>query len=432
MKQLKKLLVEAKQQLQFERVTQQNLKSLHEREREIYQNSIIERDIKIERLERSNAWLEEKLEEKEAEIEVLVHEDEFDKIYRFVEAKSNTLVEGDRCIICDSVPGKSDKCLRTKPDKQPCDRPAKEHLQTRLRHKFKGHRKEDKCTDKQEAGQLCGRPIVEHQDLGHSFKAVGLCQSHLYPGCVLAIACKGGKNSWIYDGIDHTSRTPNDCKRRLICDLCEPKTSKLEDGLKDRMKSCSHKIDSDDQVLFSVLAYRSMVFSLYHYRKECCNRYRTDIKSIMQYGWRCHYDLRYTSKCDIKPPALLHLQSLHDELPATLHLPAVCELDFTATRPPPPPELGNTVVALYGCIPPYHYVLLRDSHTADILQQLFCREIILSINKRLSEEVEAYYEENKKAKDWLEGQRKHPELGQHWWPILTFGHLKCCLKIRVE
>lgn len=438
---LKYLLGQAEQRLQSERVTRsEHLKSQHElqeHELRILNTRIEEQDTRIQHLEQSNAWLEQKLQENENLIEMLVHEDEFDKIYRLFEAKSNIVVKGDRCIVCDSVPPtNSDRCIHTK-DGRFCDRPAKEHQQTCLDHKFKAKgKKDDKCAFMHGEGQLCGRPLVDHQDLGHSFKALGLCQSHLYPEGVLTVACGGENNNWIYDGVNHTSRTPSDCKRRLICSLCEPKTSKLEEGLIERLKGGLRERRSDvddpsssDEVLFSVLAYRSMVFSLYHYQEGCCNRYRADIKSIMQYGWRCHYDLRYTSMCE-KPPALVYVELDSDTLPATLHLPAVCELDFRATRPTPPPELGETVVAIYGCIPPYHYVLLRD-HLQLTYVRDYSEQIIRCINARLSEKVEAYYEENKKASDWLKGQRERLKV-DHWWPKLTFGHLKCCLKIRVE
>ena len=423
-KRLKNLLSLAMKNLQSERETQQQLRSqheLHEHERTILQEGTEKRDIKIQQLEKSNAWLEQRLIDTEKQLEVLVHEDQFDRIYRFVEAKSNTLVEGDRCIICDNVP---DKCMH-------CDRPVREHRQTRLNHKFKAQGKEDKCNSRKQDGELCGQPEAQHHDLGHSFKVAGLCQSHLYPRGVLEAVCKGN-NSWIYDGVDHTSRTPNDCKRRLICALCEPATSKLEESLIERMKSKHdiHTLRDDDKILFSVLAYRSMIFSLYHYQKDCCNHYRTDVKSIIQYGWSYHYHLRRSPTDDIQPvpPVLLHLESSRHEF---LHFPAVCVLDFTETNPPPPPKLGNTVVAIYGCIPPYHFVLLRDLDTARELQP-YSRQIIRSINNRLSDELETYYDENEGAKKWLKGQRKQSKLGQHWWPVLTIRPPKCCLKIQVH
>jgi len=378
---------------------------------------------------KSNAWLSQKLKEKEALITMLVQEDQFDKIYRFVEAKSNFLVEGNRCIVCDNV---SDNCVHMQPEGQQCNHPNKEHCQTRLNHKFKAQNKEGKCNHRDQDGQLCGCLLVQHQDLGHSFKCAGLCQSHLYPEGVLLKVCEGN-NRWIYDGVDHTSRTPSNCKRQLICALCEPVTSKLEDGLIDRMKSDLHRQYPSDEILFSILVYRSMVFNLCHFQEQCCNQYRADIKAIIQYGWNCHFQLRYPNPAygTPTPPVLLYLQSPSDKLPDTLHLPAVCELDLTALQPPPPSELGKAVVAIYGCIPPYHYILLRDPIVPAKLQR-YSRQITLSINRRLSEELKAYYQKNEQAKLWLEGQQKCPELGQHWWPILTFGHLKCCLKIQIE
>jgi len=400
---------------------------LREHDSAIHQKALEGKENRIEQLEKSNTWLRQKLREKEEQIEILVHQNQFDKIYRFVEAKSNFLVKRDRCIVCDNV---SDNCVHMKPDGQQCNRPSKEHRQTCLNHKFKAQNKGDKCNYRDRDGQLCGCLSVQHQDLGHSFKCAGLCQSHLYPEGVLLKVCEGN-NRWIYDGVDHTSRTPNNCKRQLICALCEPVTSELEETLTNRMKSDLHGRYSDDEILFSILAYRSMVFSLCHYQEHCCNQYRADIKAIIQYGWRCHYQLRYPPACGTRPPVLLYLQSPSDEIPDTLHLPAVCELDLTALQPPPPPELGHTVVAIYGCIPPYHYTLLRDPNVPAKLQP-YSQRITLSINRRLSEELKAYYLNNDEAKLWLQGQRKHPELGQRWWPILTFGHLKCCLKIQIE
>ena len=445
---LKELLYQAFQQIQSQHETQQELKSqldLCERESTILQKGIEEREIRIQQLIKSESWLSRKLKEKEELLEILVNEDQFDKIYRFVEAKSNFLMEGNRCIVCVCVPDDS-ICVRKTPEGQQCNRPGKEHMQTLLGHKFKSKDKADKCNYKDQDGQLCGCPQVEHQDLQHNFKSAGLCESHLYPGGVLEVVCEGN-NKLIYDGVHHTSRTPDDCKRRLICDQCEPVTSKLEKGLIDRMKcdrmetgahsdvetvmesSDLHELeDEDDGILFSILAYRSMVFSLCHYQQQCCIRYRADIKAILWYGWRCHYQLRYPDPtCGAPtPPVLLYLQSPGDEIPRTLHLPAVCELDLTAIRPPTPPELGSTVVAIYGCIPPYHYLLLRDPYAAAKLKP-YTQQIILSINRRLSHEMKTYYEKNDKAKCWLEGRRK--QLGPDWWPVLTFGHLKCCLKI---
>ena len=424
--------LQSQTQEQLQQLKSQN--ELYERERQRDQKDIEDRDHKIKKLEKSKAWLEGKLKDKEELLDVLLHEDQFDKIYRFVEAKSNTLVEGDRCIVCDIVPDKCSVLVRqlTQPAGSiRCNRPGKEHQQTCLKHKFTAQGGEDKCNYKLDAQQLCGQPEAQHHDLGHHFEAIGLCQSHFYPRGVLEAVCDGNK-SWIYDGVVQTSRTPNDCKRRLICALCEPVTSKLEESLIERMKS-KHTLCDGDEILFSVLAYRSMIFSLYHYQEDCCNRYRADVKSIIQYGWRCHYHLRYSPTDDIQPvpPVLLHLQSSRHEFPATLHFPAVCELDFTATNSPPPPELGNAVVAIYGCILPYHFVLLRDLNTAHQLQP-YSQQIVRSINNRLSEELETYYDKNEDAKKWLKGQRKRPELEQHWYPVLTFGHLKCCLKIQVH
>jgi len=329
------------------------------------------------------------------QIEVPLTEDKFAEIYKFFEAKSICLLEGRRCIICSKK---------------------------RVHMKFaegKG--------DKFDTG---GSSLVQHQDRGHSFEGAGLCQSHLYPRGVLKNVCKGN-NRWIFDGVSCTSCTPNACTRQLICSMCEPVTSKLEDGLIKRMESDLRRQYIDDDVLFSILAYRSSVFSLHHYQEPCCNQYRADIRAILQYGWSCHYTLtRRENHPTTRPPVLLYIQSPSDEIPDTLHLPAVCELDLTALQTPPLPEPSYyTVVAIYGCIPPYHYTLLRDPNVAAKLQS-YSQQITLCINKKLTEELNDYYVKNDAAKCWLKGQRKR--LGQSWWPILTFGQLKCCLKIRIE
>ena len=451
----------------------ENRKVIEQLSEEKYQNKQ-----KIQQLEGSVSRLEEKLKDKEQEIELLLDEDKFDHIYSFFEGKSSTVVDGDRCIICDEAPSKvekkcihghecrskeqpcdhpveehkqtclghkfkpegkskkskSEKCIFMKQDGQPCDRPVEEHEQSRLDHRF--IKPQERCSVLVQNEQLCDRPKNEHEDLGHSFKALSLCQSHLYPRCVLEVVCEG-KNSWIYDG---KSCTPESCKRRLICCLCEPATSELENCLYHRFVTKQHRILPKDTILFSILAYRAMLFKLHHfsYRNKCCGRHRANTKAILQYGWRCNDHLRSSRTCDITPPALLYFQS-PVELSSTLHFPTVCELDFTVTDPTPPPELGDRVLAIYGCIPPYHYVLLRDPEAERHLQQ-YSRQIVLSINKRLSKELKKLYEINDKAKTWLQGicrlqgmcRLQETEFDEQWWPVLTFGHLKCCLKIRVK
>ena len=177
-----------------------------------------------------------------------------------------------------------------------------------------------------------------------------------------------------------------------------------------------------------------MLFNLSHYQEPCCIRYRPDIKAIMRNGWSICYHLRYPD-ADPPPrlPVLVYQSPSNDEfkIPGTLHLPAVCELDLTALRPPLSSELGNTVVLIYGCIPPYHYILLRDPDAATILEP-YLRQIVKAINRRLSKELKAYYQKNDKAKCWLEQQRRHKNLGQRQMPILTFGYQICCLKFRIE
>ena len=382
---LNESLAKAEQQLKAEREYAQRRVDATEKEN-------IKLLQEIQRLEKLVRTLQQELKDKQRMIVSLLDTDEYDNVYSFFESKSSFVVDRNCCIICDKAPPK-EKVLE--------------------------------C-------QRCHRPENEHGNLQHEFIKMYNCKSHLYPKCVLEVVCKSN-NSWIYDAIDHKSCTPGSCKRTLICSLCEPVTSKLERGFKERFTTQPHdQLHPDDTILFSVLAYRSMLFNLHHYRNECCIRHRLNVKSILQYGWKYNHSLRFSETCVTTPPALLYLQSPEDRLPSTLHFPTVCELDFTATNPARPPELGDHVLVIYGCIPPYHYVLLRDPEAERHLQ-LYCQQIVTSINKRLSEELNTYYENENEARKWLE-QKRHHEKDEHWLPVLTFGHLsmKCCLKIQVE
>ena len=397
----------AQQTLEAERIAARREKEIHKKEmkHQLQSSSLHVQQCKqkIQKLEKSNTWLEEKLKAKEHEMKALLDEDKFHNIYSFFEGKSSTAADGDRCIICDKAPSKDKECIFKTQD-----------------------------------GQQCRCPASEHVNVEHNFKQLSLCQSHLYPRSVLEVVCSKGNHSWIYDEISHKSCTPESCSRRLICCLCEPATSKLEEHLHERFDKNKHEILPKDSVLFSILAYRAMLFNLHHfsYRNKCCGHHRLNVKSILQYGWRCNDRLLSSRTCDITPPALLYLQppvEIHSVgLSCSLHFPIVCELDFTSAilKPAPPPELASyPVLVIYGCIPPYHYVLLRGFE-ADNHMQRYIRQIVLSINKRLSKELKKLYEINDKAKAWLQGIRQ--KMGEDWWPVLTFGHLKCCLKIKVK
>lgn len=184
-----------------------------------------------EDLEFQHERLKQELQKKKEPIERPVHKDQFNPTYRSYEAKSNILKEGDCCIVCGNAP---DMCGYPKSDGRLCKCRIKEHTQTRLGHRFKAQGEADKCSFKNQDGQLCGCCEMQHQGLGHKFNGAGLCKSHFYPNAVLKEVCKKETNSLIYDGISNTSCTPDGCNRRLICALCEPVTSKLEEELADQ------------------------------------------------------------------------------------------------------------------------------------------------------------------------------------------------------